>query len=153
RLTTHPPDREYATPELIARDFDRRHGYWWSPDGQSIAFQRTDARAVEPLYLGDPAHPERPPAAVKYPRSGRANATVDLGIGSGRGGAPRWVSWDLARYPYLARVIWPTRGALTVIAVSRDQTQLAALAVDPASGVTRALVTETAQAWLNVPAD
>jgi dipeptidyl-peptidase 4 len=84
RLTRHPPDREYATPETVAREFGRAHGYWWSPDGESLAFQRTDARAVDTLYLGDPRRPDQPPAAVKVPRSGKTNATVDLGIVSAR---------------------------------------------------------------------
>ncbi|HEY0992724.1 MAG TPA: prolyl oligopeptidase family serine peptidase, partial [Kofleriaceae bacterium] len=121
--------------------------------GESLAFQRTDARAVDTRYLGDPRHPEQPPAAVKVPRSGKTNATVDLGIVSVRGGAPRWVTWDLARYPYLARVIWPDRGALTLIVVGREQNTLAVLAVDPATGATRPLLTETSPTWLNVAPD
>jgi dipeptidyl-peptidase-4 len=153
RLTQHPPDREYATPEVVAREFGRRYGYWWSPDSQSIVFQRTDARAVDTLYLGDPRHPEQPPQAVKYPRSGKTNATVDLGIVSVRGGAPRWVTWDLARYPYLARAIWPVKGPLTLIVVGRTQTVLAVLAVDPETGSTRPLVTEADPAWINVAQD
>ena len=153
RLTQHPPDREYATPEVVAREFGRRYGYWWSPDSQSLVFQRTDARAVDTLYLGDPRHPEQPPLALKYPRSGKTNATVDLGIVSVRGGAPRWVTWDLARYPYLARAIWPAKGPLTLIVVGRTQTVLAVLAVDPATGSTRPLVTEADPAWINVAQD
>jgi dipeptidyl-peptidase-4 len=153
RLTQHPPDREYATPEVVAREFGRRYGYWWSPDSQSIVFQRTDARAVDTLYLGDARHPEQPPQAVTYPRSGKTNATVDLGIVSVRGGAPRWVTWDVARYPYLARAIWPAMGPLTLIALGRTQTVLAVLAVDPATGSTRPLVTESDAAWINVAKD
>jgi dipeptidyl-peptidase 4 len=150
RITQHPPDREYATPEVVARELGRHEGYWWSPDSQSILFQRTDARAVDTLYLGDARHPEQPPAAVKYPRSGKANATVDLGIVPAAGGAPRWVTWDLAHYPYLARAIWPAKGPLTLIVVGRTQTVLAALAVDPATGATRPLLTEGDQTWLNI---
>ena len=151
RLLQHPPDREYATPEAVARDFGRDRGFWWSPDSQTIVFQRTDARAVDTLYLADPRHPERAPAKVKLPRSGKANATVDLGIVSVRGGAPRWITWDLVRYPYLAQVIWPAKGPLTLIVVERTQTQLTVLAVDPATGATRPLLAETDPAWLNVP--
>src|SRR4029079_4942783 len=101
-----------------------------------------DAHLVETLYLADPRHPEQAPAAVPFPRSGRTLATIDLGIVSVRGGTPRWATWDLARYPYLARVIWPAKGPLTLIVVSREQTQLAVLAVDLASGETRPLLTE-----------
>lgn len=153
RIAQHPPDREYATPEAVAHDFERRDGFWWSPDGQSIAFQRTDARAVDALQLGDPRHPEQPASPVRFPRSGRDNAIVDLGIVPVRGGAPRWLTWDLARYPYLARVIWPARGPLTLIVVSRDQTQLAVLAVDLATGRMRPLLEDRADAWISVAPD
>jgi len=153
RIAQHPADREYATPEPVAADLGRQRGYWWSPDSRSIIFQRTDARAVATRYLADPAHPEQRPAERKLAHSGSPNATVDLGIVSIRGGAPRWVSWDLARYPYLARVIWPVRGALTLVVMNREQTQLAALAVDPATGATRPLVVDRDPAWINIAPD
>ena len=150
RITQHPPDRDYATAELVAPALGRNRGYWWSPDGQSIVFQRTSAGTVDTLYRSDPRHPELAPVAEKLPRSGRTNATVDLGIVSLRGGAPRWVTWELARYPYLARVIWPARGALTLVVVNREQTQIAALAVDPATAATRPLVIDKDPAWINL---
>ena len=153
RLTQHPPDREYATAEAVAPELGRQRGYWWSPDSQSIAFQRTDARAVETLYLGDPRHPEQAPSAVKLPRSGKANAIVDLGIVSVHGGAPRWVTWELARYPYLARVIWPAKGPLTLVVVGREQTLIAVLTVDPATLATRSLLVDKDPTWINVASE
>jgi len=133
RLTQHPADRTYALPDDAAADFGRARGYVWAPDSQRIVFQRSDTRA---MTTGGP---------------GRPIAVVDLGIVAIRGGAPRWVTWDLARYPYLARVSWPANGALTAIVVGRAQTQLAALAIDPATGGTRPLVVEKDAAWVNVP--
>jgi dipeptidyl-peptidase-4 len=150
RLTQHPADREYATPEAVAPELGRTRGYWWSPDSQSIVFQRTDARPVETSYLADPRHPAQPPVAVKLPRSGKDNAIVDLGIVSVRGGAPRWITWELARYPYLARVIWPAKGPLTLIVVGREQTVLDVLAVDAVSGATRVLLVDKDPAWIDV---
>jgi dipeptidyl-peptidase 4 len=160
RLAQHPPDepgspgaREYATPDGAARAFGRDRGFWWSPDSQAIAFERSDARAVEPMYLADPRHPEQPPTATRAARSGKPIATVDVGIVSVRGGAPRWVTWELPRYPYLARVVWPAKGPLTLIVVGREQTIAAVLAVDPASGATRPLLLEKDAAWVNLPPD
>jgi hypothetical protein len=160
RLAQHPPDREYATPELVARDLGRERGLWWSPDSRSIAFQRSDLRAVDSRVTADPRHPERAAVAIKFPRAGTPNAVVDLGVVALRGGAPRWVSWDLARYPYLARVIWPATGPLTAVVMNREQTQIAALAADlanppggPATGATRPLVVDQDPAWINLAAD
>jgi len=151
RLTTHPEGLEYGVAEFVAQEeFGRRRGFWWSPDSKQICFQRTDARAVDTIYVSDPRHPERAPVPFKYPRAGTANAKVDLGIVATAGGEPKWVTWDLARYTYLVDIDWPKRGALTALVINRDQTDLALLAIDPATGSTKQLLTEHDDAWLNV---
>lgn len=63
------------------------------------------------------------------------------------------MSWELARSPYLARVIWSVRGALTLVVMNREQTELAALAVDAATGATRPLVVDRDPAWINIAPD
>ena len=145
--------RDYATPDPAARAFGRDRGYWWSPDSQAIAFERCDARAVEPQYVADPRHPEQPPVVTRIPRPGQPIARVDLGIVSVRGGAPRWVSWDFEHYPYVAQAIWPAKGPLTLVVAGRGQTLDAVLTVDPASGATRAVVVDKEPTWVNVVPD
>jgi dipeptidyl-peptidase-4 len=153
RLTQHPQGIDYGLAEFVAQEeFDRQRGYFWSPDSRSIAFQRTDARRVTTVYVSDPAHPERAPDEFKYPRPGADNAIVDLGIVAVSGGQPRWVRWDLERYPYLVNVEWPKRGPLCLTLMNRAQTELSLLAVDAASGSTRELLHVTDPAWINRPA-
>jgi len=152
RIAQHPADAApgaatYATPDDIARAFGRDRGYWWSPDSQAIAFERRDAHAVPPRRGVDP-RPAAPEPRV--PLAGQPLATVDLGIVSVRGGAPRWVTWETARYPYLARVIWPAHGLLSLVVVGREQTQAAVVAVDPRSGATRTLLVDKDPVWLEL---
>ena len=151
RLTKHEPDREYGSAEFVAQEeLDRKSGYVWSPDSQMIAFQRTDARDVDTLYVSDPRHPEREPTPFKYPRAGRPNAKVDLGIIAIHAGAkPRWVQWDPA-LPYMAKLLWPKSSPLQVLALSRAQTQQALIAIDHSTGSTRELLREQDEAWLNL---
>ena len=151
QLTRHPGDLEYGVAEFAAmEELGRRRGYWWSPDSKQIVFQRTDARGVDTLYVSDPRNPAKPPVPFKYPRAGTANAVVDLGIVSVDGGDPRWLSWDLAKYPYLARVSWTAHGPLSIVVLSREQQDLALIAFD-GSGSSRTLLTEHDDAWINVP--
>ena len=151
RLTQHEPDLEYGSAEFVAQEeLDRKSGFVWSPDSQMIAFQRTDAREVDTLYVSDPRHPEQAPTPFKYPRAGRPNAKVDLGVIAIRPGAqPRWLSWD-ASLPYLAKLLWPDNAPLQVLALSRAQTEQALIAFDPLTGKTRELLREQDAAWLNL---
>ncbi len=152
RLTTRPgPTIEHAVAEFVAQEeMDRTRGYWWSPDGRHIAYQRNDVSKVDTLYVADPAHPDRAPTPFRYPRAGTANAEVTLGILPVEGGDTRWIEWDRERFPYLTRVHWPERGPLTLVVMNRAQTELAVLAADE-SGKTRTLLTERDAAWLDLP--
>ena len=153
RLTTRPsPAIEHAVAEFVAQEeMDRTRGYWWSPDGRHIAYQRSDLSAVDTLWVADPANPDQAPTPFRYPRAGTANAEVTLGVVPAAGGETRWIGWDRSRWPYLTRVHWPDRGPLTLVVMNRAQTELAVLAADLESGETRTLLTEHDEAWLDLP--
>ena len=142
---------KHGEAEFVAQEeMDRYEGYWWSPDGGTIAYQRTDVTGVEVLSISDPAHPERPPQTWPYPRPGRKNAEVTLGLVPATGGTTTWVLWDRDRYPYLAAVVWEENAPLTILVQNRAQTEEVLMAVDAASGTTTPLLTEKDDAWLNL---
>ncbi|HEX3762485.1 MAG TPA: prolyl oligopeptidase family serine peptidase [Kofleriaceae bacterium] len=159
RQLTHRPDGfEYGVADFAAQEeLHRTRGFWWSPDGRRIAFQRTDLRPVQTLYVADARHNDRPPVPFRYPRAGTPNAIVDLGVIDARApGEPRWLTWDHGRYEYLVSVQWPVRGPLTALVLDREQHDLALLAFDldapPGPGGAIAgvpLLTEHDDAWLN----
>lgn len=143
-------ERPFGLAELVAQEeMHRFSGFWFSPDSKAIAFQHTDHSGVERLAIGDPMHPQLEPSHFYYPRAGRKNATVRLGVQSLRGGPPRWIEWDASAYPYLATVKWKD-GPLTLVVQNRAQTREAVLAADPSTGRTTVLLTEEDPAWLNL---
>ena len=150
RLTTRPgPDVEHGVAEFVAQEeLDRTRGWWWSPDGKRLAYQRTDSSKVDTLYVADPLHPDRAPVPFRYPRAGRPNADVQLGIIGASGGATTWIAWDRDKYPYVSDVVWPEHGPLTLTVLDRDQENLLVLAVDDATGKTTTLVHEHDDAWV-----
>ncbi|MCP4654298.1 MAG: S9 family peptidase, partial [bacterium] len=141
----------HGLAEFVAQEeIDRYHGFWWSPDGSRIACQRTDVAGVERFRIADPTDPSQAPQEWPYPRAGKANAEVRLGVLPAAGGDTVWVRWDHERYPYLATVRWTAGAALTLVVQNRRQTEELVLAVDPDSGETTILLTETDEAWLNL---
>jgi dipeptidyl-peptidase 4 len=153
QLTNGGTERlSHGLAEFVAQEeMDRFDGLWWSPDGRFLAYEESDTREVETFTIQDAARPEQPANTFPYPRPGKANAKVRLGIVSTAGGPTTWVSWDSARYPYLVRVVWPKHGPLSVLVENRAQTEEVLLAVTPDTGASKALLTEHDAAWLNVP--
>jgi dipeptidyl-peptidase-4 len=152
RLTRRASDAvENGVAEFVAQEeMGRFRGYWWSPDSQFLAYQSSDLSRVETLHIADAMHPEAPAAAFRYPRVGKANAEVSLGIIPARGGQTLWVRWDNVAFPYLAAVTWDPHAPLTLVVQNRAQTLTKVLAVEAASGAVRELLTEEDAAWINL---
>jgi dipeptidyl-peptidase-4 len=137
--------------EFVAQEEMGRHrGFWWSPDSAELVYQQNDSSGVDRLHLLDPSHPDRAPSARPYPRPGKANVKVKLGLVQARGGPTRWIAWDSGRYPYLVTVKWPRKAPLTVVVQNRRQTEMAVLAVNRRTGRTRLLLRERDPAWVDI---
>ncbi|MFZ1397751.1 MAG: DPP IV N-terminal domain-containing protein [Candidatus Promineifilaceae bacterium] len=140
--------------EYIAQEeLGRRHGYWWSPDSQKLAFVQV-AETHIPVYrivhqgkaaVGDGAQEDH-----RYPFAGMPNAKVRLGVVSRDGGDVQWLDLGEAEDIYLARVKWVGNGRLTAQLLNREQTQLDLLAFDLQSGQKRLLLRETSDVWINL---
>ena len=140
--------------EFVAQEeMGRYRGYWWSPDGREIVYQQTDTSGVEQLHIADPMHPEAAPTSAPYPRAGRDNAVVKLGIVPVRGGETRFVEWDREAFPYLATVRWSRGAPLTLLVQDRRQREERILAVDPRTLSIEVIHTERDDAWLNLDQD
>ena len=127
---------------IAAEEMGRFRGYWWSPDGTTIAACRVDDEAVEQWVIADPAQPSEAARTIRYPAAGTANPDVTLHL-LGLDGSRTAVDWDREYFPYLAAVDWTDAG-LTLLVQSRDQQGSMVLQVDTAGGPTRG---ETTVLW------
>lgn len=147
-------DLSHGLAEFVAQEeMDRHSGYWWSGDSQWLAYEESDQREVETLHIADARNPDAAPQSWRYPRAGRTNAKVRLGIISVTGGETRWIDWDRERYPYMATVRWGKDAPLTIYVQTRDQREGVLYLVDHLTGTLSELVRETDAAWLNIDSD
>lgn len=152
-LTTGGKDLvSYGVAEFIAQEeLDRRTGYWWSPDESRIAYTRVDESGVDVVPRFDIGGAGVAVVEQRYPRPGRPNARVQLFVASLAGGQPVEVDLGPSADIYLARARWSVDGrTLYVQRLSRDQKTLDLLAVDPATGRARVLLTERSPHWVNL---
>jgi dipeptidyl-peptidase 4 len=140
----------WGSADFIAgEEMGRQRGYWWSPDGTSIAVERCDTAAVQVWHIADPAHPEAAPREHRYPAAGTDNAAVSLHVLS-LDGASVDVQWDIDAFPYLANVAWPHADRLLLTVQSRDQRDLLVLAGDPVTGDTTVLFDDRDEHWVDL---
>ena len=135
---------------IAAEEMHRFRGYWWSPDGLSIAACRVDEAPVTEWTIADPADPSRPARTVRYPAAGTENPIVTLHV-LGLDGSRLDIDWDREFFPYLAHVEWTVDGLLMAVQ-SRDQRGSMAMKVDMTTGEAIALTSDYDDAWIeNVP--
>ena len=149
--------KTHGLAEFVAQEeMDRHTGYWWSPDGKYIAYEEADHTGVEVWHIADPLRPDKPPQAQYYPRPGKKNVSVRLGVVPVAGGPTVWVEWDWRRYEYLGRVAW-TRDRIALTLQSRGQHILEYTLADPTSGVVqpglKLAVDRSLHGWLDLPPD
>lgn len=146
--------KSHGLAEFVAQEeMDRHSGWWWSPDSQFIVYEEADADGVEVWYVADPAKPGQEPQPFFYPRPGKKNVAVRVGVVPVTGGETVWIDWDKKKYEYLTQVRWEEHGPPTITVQNRLQNELVLLKVDPKTGKTTQLLVEKDPAWVNVRQD
>jgi dipeptidyl-peptidase-4 len=138
---------EFVAQEELGRDT----GYWWSPDDRYVAVARVDESPVAIVKRAAIGASGTELIEQRYPAAGSKNAIVDLYVMTPDGQSR--VKADLGADPdyYLARVDWSKDGkSLYVQRLSRDQKMLDMLRLDPVSGRSTLLFSETSPTWVNL---
>ncbi len=126
-------------------------GFWWSGDGERIAYYHFDDSEVPvyPLIDARPLHPQV--EEQRYPKAGDPLPKVEvrvLELASGR-----TVRLQLGAAPeiYTARVAWHGDGRwIAVQRLTRDQNRLDLLLCSAVDGSCSTLLSETWPTWINL---
>jgi len=145
----------YATAEFIAEEeLDRHTGYWWSPKSTQVVYQKTDESGVDIAQRVEIGGEGVKIVDQRYPFAGKPNAVIELYVKTMGSDTPVMV--DLGSNPdiYLARVNWAKDGkSFYVQRLSRDQHTLDLLQVDPATGVSKVILSESSDTWVELHDD
>jgi len=138
--------------EILDRP-SRYAAFWWSPDGNKIAYLRTDETDV-PLFTlnrldeADGIHGKL--EQVPYPKAGDPNPKVKMGIADIATAKTTWVKTDYSVDQYLAWPFWtPDSMKLAIQVINRDQNDMKFILADPATGDYIQIYNETQKAWLD----
>lgn len=140
---------EYIAQEEMAR----RHGYWWSPDSQAIAYIEVDEThipAYRIMHQGKDAVGEGAQEDHHYPFAGQPNAKVRMAVIARDGGDPVWLDLGADEDIYIARVNWLPNGKLTAQILNREQSRLDLVQFDPQTGESQLLLREETAVWINL---
>ena len=139
--------------ELFGRSWK---AFWWSPDGEHLAFLRLDDRPLDVHTVLDDTGPRRVVEETPYPFAGDPNPRAALAVVPSGGGEPRFA--DLSGYLdgsfLVSHVGWLPDGKAALCYVQdRTQTWLDVLRVPTSGGSPTRLFRETTEAWVESPGD
>lgn len=144
-----------GTAEFVAEEeMDRQTGTWWAPGDSRVAVECYDESRVQVVTRAAIGANGTKTFEQRYPAAGTPNVSVTLWLMDSDGGKRAKV--DLGPNPdiYLTRVDWSKDGhTLYVQRLSRDQKRLDLLAVDPATGRSQTILTETSPTWVEINDD
>ena len=135
---------------LAAEEFDRSHGFWWSPDGQTLIVERCDDSDVDQYWIADPSTPGAEPRPVRYPAAGGVNPHVSLWLVDLSGNRVP-IDLDPAEgepCEYVVSVHWSKYGPALATVLNRSQNRSSVLAIDAATGATRPVAELVDPCWV-----
>jgi dipeptidyl-peptidase-4 len=146
--TVHWGEAEFVAQEEMGRDT----GYWWSPTEDRIAVIRFDEARVGTVQRTAIGAGSTRVFEQRYPAAGTPNVELALFVMDPDGGNRVRADLGASDDIYVTRVDWaPDGSAIYVQRQNRVQSRMDMLRIDPATGQSSVLFTETAAEghWLN----
>lgn len=139
-----------TTDWVYEEEFGLSDAFRWSPDGRRLAFWRFDQSGVPSFPMVDETGLYPAVAPLRYPKAGQPNSTVRLGIISIASGATKWLQVATGPDVYIPRMNWAGNDSVVVMRMPRRQNRSELLMASAVSGITRAMVTDSDSAYVDV---
>lgn len=139
-----------ATDWVYEEEFSFAKAFWWSPDGQKIAYLAFDESEVKEFTMtlyNDEMYPEY--ETFKYPKVGEDNSKVSAFIYHLNDGMT--IPVDMEEYEYIPRLKWTQNpNQLCVFKMNRWQNELELQLADAKTGNTSLLYKETNKYYIDI---
>lgn len=144
------PDVTVGVSDFNAQEeLDEPSGFFWSPDCSKVAYLEVDERGVEAFPVRGVRAGKPDLMMQRYPFASGKNPLVRLGVVDVATRKTTWLSPSSVPERYFARVAFSEDSAsLFFVSLSRDQKTKSVQVMNPTSGATRVLASESASTWV-----
>ena len=138
---------------VYEEELDCRDGFRWSPDGETIAFWRSDTKDIGTFYMIDNISGiYSKPIPLPYPKVGTKLSAVKVGVVSAKGGKAKW--FDLpgdSANNYIARMDFiPNSSEVMIQQLNRKQSTNKVWTADVKTMALKNILTESDKAFLDI---
>ncbi len=143
-----------STDWVYEEEFGFAKAWYWSPDGEKIAYYRFDESRVKEFFMTEWGDLYPGLTRFKYPKAGEENSIVKIGVFDLEKGETIWMDIGDETDQYIPRINWTKDpGTLAIRRMNRLQNKQDLMLADAGSGQTRIIKTEKSDAWIDVNDD
>lgn len=140
-----------AADWVYEEEFGIAKAWYWSPDGEKIAFYRFDESRVKEFVITEWEDLYPGLMRFKYPKAGEENSVVKIGIYDLKKEEVTWMDIGSGNDQYIPRINWTKDpNTLAIRRMNRLQNKQDLMLANVSTGETEIIKTETSNAWIDV---
>lgn len=139
-----------STDWVYEEEFSFAKAWFWSPEGDAIAYYRFDESRVKEFSF--PRYGSLYPELVtyKYPKAGEQNAVVTIGVYNLASEETKWMDIGDTDDQYIVRINWTNKNdKLAIRRMNRLQNKQDLMIADVQTGNTSIIKTEVSDTWID----
>lgn len=143
-----------ATDWVYEEEFGFAKAWYWSPDGEKIAYYRFDESRVKEFFMTEWGSLYPGLTRFKYPKAGEKNSIVKIGVYDLESEETTWMDIGEETNQYIPRINWTqSPETLAIRRMNRLQNKQDLMLADVSNGNTEIIKTETSDAWVDINDD